>query len=115
MILLGEETVTLRTYAATTWGSDGRPVAGASTDASIKASVQVANGDDMKLLPEGFRASETIKLYTTTALQPADQHDGTEADRIVRDSIVYQVQHVEPQHPLIPHYKALATRLREAG
>jgi hypothetical protein len=68
----------------------------------------------MQLLPEGFRASEAIRLYTTSDLRTADQHNSTEADSIVYGGVVYQVQYVNEQHPLIPHRKAIAVRTAES-
>jgi len=110
---LGAETITRRRYAATSWGTDGRPVLGTSTDTSIVASVQVATGEDLQRLPEGFRSAEAIRVFTATELRVGDQRSKLEADRLVRGSIVYQVQHVEPEHPLIQHYEAIATRMAE--
>ena len=47
---------------------NGRWVAGSSTALSFSGVVQNANPDDMKVLPEGNRNDEAIKIHTTYAL-----------------------------------------------
>ncbi len=114
MSLLGQTSITRRRYAAGTRASTGFWTTPTPTDTTISASVQEASGDDLQVLPEGERKKETVKVYTETAeLRTANQHAGIQADRVVVATIVYEVAHVELRHPLIPHYKALATRLQE--
>lgn len=45
---------------------DGRPVLGTEASTTILASVQRLTMRERELLPEGFRASESYKLYTET-------------------------------------------------
>ena len=115
MTILGQETITLRRRAAGTRGDDGRWIAGASSDAPIKASVQPASGDDLAILPEGLRQRRGKRVYTRTALLVGSLDDGTDADRLVIDGTVYQVQHVERERTVIPHYKAIALAEQEAA
>ena len=116
-MILGLRSLTLRRAGAVSWSTAGRPTS-TTTSSTIRGSWQPANGQDMKLLPEGTRQTDTRKVFTVTALRTEDQHGGTQADAISPDgSTWYQVQQVTPylpEHP-IPHYEALCVRLREAG
>jgi hypothetical protein len=114
MTILGQEAITLRRRAAGTRGTDGRWDAGASTDSTIRASVQPASGDDLAILPEGLRMKRGKRVYTKTELRVGSLDDGTDADRLVIDSTVYQVQHVERVRSVIAHYKAIALAEQEA-
>jgi hypothetical protein len=111
-MILGLRAVTRRRYAAETFDSNGRPVR-TSTDATIRASVQPASDDDMRTLPEGERSRQAVKLFTTSELKVASQHDGTAADRVVVDAVVYEVRAVQRWRDLMPHYEAVAVRLQE--
>lgn len=116
MSLLGQTSITRRRYTAGTRATTGYWTTPAATDTTILASVQEASGEDLQVLPEGERKREAVKVYTETAeLRTANQHAGIQADRVVISSIVYEVAHTEQRHPLIPHYKALATRLQEGA
>ena len=114
MTILGQESITLRRRAAGTRGSDGRWTPGASADSTIKASVQPATGDDLAILPEGLRQKRGKRVYTRTELRVGNLDDSTDADRLVIDGTVYQVQHVERERSVIAHYKAIALAEQEA-
>jgi hypothetical protein len=114
-VILGAETITRRRQAAGTRGSDGRYTPGATTDTTIQASVQPFAADELAVLPEGERHREPRKVYTTSDLRTGDQHLGTPADRLVIDSVVFEVVAVERHRSVIPHYKARAVRLQEAA
>lgn len=120
-MLLGATTITRRRVAAGSRGSDGRWTDGASTDTSITASVQPAQGEDLQLLPEGLRIRRTVKVYTATELQAGDQQAGTSPDQLVISGLVgiddgtYEVQTVKPYYALLAHHKALATLVQEAA
>lgn len=57
----------------------GRYVLGAPSTFTIKASVQIAEGRDLLILPEGLRTKEIVVVFTstflTTAKQPGAQND----------------------------------------
>lgn len=116
MPLVGGETITRQRFAAGT-RVGGRWVDAASVSAPIFATVQAPSGNDMKILPEGTRASHARKIYTwpTDDLRTENQHTGAVADRVVIDGIVYEVVHVWPWRAAspIPHIKALVLRLQE--
>ena len=114
--LVGQEAVTLRTFAVGSRGTDGRFTAGALTDTTIQASVQPVNGQELQTLPEGDRQRDWLKVYTLATLKTNNQHTQIPADRIVIDTIVYEVRQVWPwrtRAPL-PHFKAFIVRLQEA-
>jgi hypothetical protein len=112
-VILGQETITLRRVGAGSRGADGRWSDGVAVDTSIAASVQPLGGRELATLPEGERHSDQIKVYTTTEIRTGSQHDGTTADRLVVDGIVYEVRAVEQQRAILPHYKARAVRVKE--
>ena len=56
---------------------DGRFVPGTEQSQSIVASVQRLDMRERQLLPEGFRASETLKIYTETNVVELIQNDVT--------------------------------------
>lgn len=112
-MILGEEPVTLIRYPATSWGADGRSTVGAAVSSTILASVQPLGGREIALLPESERHAEHLKAYTVTELRTADQYTSTLADRIVVDGITYEVQKVERQRSVIPHYKVTLVRFQE--
>ena len=58
------ETISMFTRTGDTYGPDGRFVPGAETETPIIASVQRMNMRERELLPEGFRGSESYKIYT---------------------------------------------------
>jgi hypothetical protein len=71
----GTYTVT-RTAAGTL--TTGRYTAGATSSFSIVATIQPMTGRNLKILPEGQHAEETMVVYTTTELRartPASEPD----------------------------------------
>lgn len=87
---------------------NGRPVEGADEPFSFQAVVQNANPDDLKVLPEGNRTDETIKLHTTTALQA--QTNTYNGDIITYHGDSYLVHNVANRR-IGNYYKALAVRI----
>lgn len=116
MPLLGERDVTRRRYSSGAYTA-GVWSDGAATDTTIRASVQPLSGRDREVLEEGVRQRDGIKLYTTASgtLRTESQHDGTPADEVVIDTVVYTVVHVDVRHPLIGHDRAYALRAQEAA
>jgi len=115
--MLGIEDITRVRYAAGAWGSDGRWTAGASTSATIEASVQPASGKVLATLPEGERSRDPRTVYTFEALRGASQYDGTDADRLTIDGASYEVRELTHWRSAAPiaHYEALALRVQESG
>jgi len=112
-VILGSEAITLTRPTVGTWGSDGRQVPGASASTTIYGSVQPATGKDLEILPEGLRTKDAKRVYTYTALTPANQHTETTGDILVIDTFSYEVQQVKRERSIIAHYRAICTRLQE--
>lgn len=114
MGLLGEATLTRRRTAAPTWTA-GRAVAGVATDSPFTGSVQPMGGKDRQVLPEGLRQRDGRKVYAPRGtLRTDDQHAGTPADVVVVDGVGFTVVHVDSDHPLLEHDRALLVRAQEA-
>jgi hypothetical protein len=124
-MILGVEPITRRRFAAGTRDGDGKFVPGAFVVATIQASVQPLTGEEAQILPEGERARTWLKAYTTSKLQPVDQHDGEAGDRLVISETiadlfdvtagVYEVRTVARQRKIIPHYRGFIVRVQEGG
>lgn len=101
------ETITL---ISKTGGSyvNGRFVAGSETATDIIASVQRLSMRDRELLPEGFRSSETLKIYTEIANIDLIQNDVSpieEAAEFEYKGKRYAILASEEWDYLIPHWK----------
>ena len=112
-MILGAEPITRVRTAAGTRGTDGRFTAGASTSTTIQASVQPATDQDLQLLEEGYRRREAKRVYTTSELRTASQHDATNADILTIGGVSFQVQVVDHERKIIPHYRAIVVRVQE--
>ena len=78
---------------------------------TIKGSVQPLSGADMRLLPEAFKSTSILKIYTKTKLQTVDQDTNTQADTLIIGDKRYQVQVVENWRQLhTSHYKVIVGR-----
>ena len=113
-MILGEESVARRRYAAGSRGADGRFEPGASSDDTILASVQEGDADVVATLAEGQRDRAGRLLYTTSELRVVDQASGRSADRVEVDGIWYEVRRVDRVRSLIPHYKCVVLALQES-
>jgi hypothetical protein len=73
----------------------GRVQDGTETTFDITASISPATGNDLLKLPEGRRAVETRRLFTTTLLTVGGQGEANEADSVSIGGADWLVQHVE--------------------
>jgi len=114
-MILGLRTVTRRRFASGSRGTDGRWTKGAATDTSISMGVQPLSDRELQRLPEGERQSQQLKGYTTADVRTVDDKASpqVDADRIVVDSIVYEVRDVVEQTSLLPHKRVRLLRLLE--
>ena len=71
--------------SATGTFTDGKYVAGSKSEVNIRAVVQNTSPDDVLVLEEGKRSTESIKLHTTTDLIAL-----SEADSIIGDTFLYK-------------------------
>lgn len=115
-MILGAAPVTLRRYAAGTRADEtGRFTAGTLTTSTIRASVQPLTEKELKTLPEGERSWDQKKILTTSEIRTGDHHLVSQADRIVVDSIVYEVRQVDRWRAVLPHYEGRIVRLDEVA
>lgn len=77
---------------------------------TIKAAVQPLRGRERLLLPEGMRAVEAIKIYSTMQFKTGNVQSKQRADRLVYDGCAYEVQSVENWTVDGGYYKAIAVR-----
>lgn len=91
---------------------NGVYVEGAETTFTIQASVQPMSGEDIVSVPEGRRASDMVKLYTSTDLNSqGDAGSGQSPDRLVWLGKDYEIYSKEVrQMDVIPHYKIYAIK-----
>jgi len=68
---------------------------------------------NIKLMREvyGERVEGAIKVYTKTKLRSSS--DSGEADRILYDDNEYEVSEIRKYDTMIPHYKAIAIRMKD--
>ena len=113
-MILGKQTATRYRFGAESRDSDtGRTIRPSPTTSAFRGSFQPLRGKEREALPEGVRASDTLKVYTKSELRTADQHTGTPADEVDYDGRRYVVYQVDRYPRLIPHYKALLIRKQE--
>lgn len=107
----GEYTVTR--VAAREYDAHGRlEVAGAPTTFTILASVQPAEPEQMKDVPEGQSTADAKLILTETELK--ERSETTEPDTISIDGEDFRVYSVEKwQHWGETHYEAIALKLDE--
>lgn len=87
--------VTRRRFDAPTLSTTtGRFSTPTYTDAAIVASVQRPSGRQLRLLPEGQRADESLIAYTATSCRTADVASQTLADHLLYEGVSYEVQAV---------------------
>lgn len=93
--------------------TDGRWVAGSTSELTITASIQQQRPrpDELLHLPEGDRTREAVRIYTDTALQTANEDTGIVADFLTWDGEQWEVVRVETWTLGICHFKALALRV----
>ena len=86
----------------------GRWIAGTPSNLSFQGVIQNATPDDLKVLPEGQRSEEAIKIHTTFELIPQIDNTNT-GDLILYQSKSWLVYNVA--HRYIGNYhKAIAIR-----
>lgn len=91
---------------------NGVYVEGAESTITIQASVQPVSGQDLVAIPEGRRASDMVKVYTSEDLFcQGDAGTGQSPDRIVYLGKDYEIYTKDVnQNGVIPHYKYFAVK-----
>lgn len=106
------QTLSIKRRAAGTL-SNGIYSEGAVSSIAITASVQPAGSKELQALPEGRRASQAFRLYTSTELFTASV-GGRNADRVTLFGSEFEVVAVDVwQNGIMPHYKVIVSRVAE--
>jgi hypothetical protein len=117
MIDIGTETVEVIRLDGGKWNENGRYDKG--TERRMPAavvSIQPLTPDEVKLLPEGRRTAETLKMYLETQVRASDEKAQTAADRIEHAGKLYEVFGVEDwSRTDIPHFKVILVKIDGQG
>jgi hypothetical protein len=89
---------------------EGDIIPGLEEQFIIQASVQPTPYEDMMVLPEGYRTTDTFTLYTSTELKTA--RTGYLPDVVVINTQKFRVIKVAVwQNNIIPHYEVIVARI----
>jgi hypothetical protein len=106
-MLLGAETVTLKTY---TGGSyvDGLWTGQTDSSLSISATVRPLTGDELQMLPEGQKNKNPHRFISYYPISLTDT--------IIASSIEFKIVKVKDnsRHGFLEHYTAIGLELRES-
>lgn len=90
--------------------SGGQWVEASDVALTIYASVQPANGEELKALPEGLRSRDTVKLYSSDELITLG--DNRRPDILVWRGSQYEISLKGPwQSGVISHFKYYASKI----
>ena len=116
LVAIGKVCLTIQRSAPGTYVG-GRYVEATPTQITLWANVQPASPNDMKLLAEGERNAQTLKLYTKTPIRmrwegpngwAADEFEWTECSGEVA---TYEIMHVDSYRMNhLDHWKGIAKR-----
>lgn len=111
MIDIPTEQLTVERHEKGIW-QDGRFVKSELSGFEISASVQPLRGNEVKILPEHRRTSESLKIYTTDQLRTSDELNQLPADVIIHDGKRFEIFSVSNWSigTDIPHYKIIAVK-----
>ena len=113
-MILGKETATRYRFGAESRDPDtGRTTKPTPTESVFRGSFQPLDGKERDALPEGVRASETLKVYTKSELRTADQHSNTPADEVEYNGRRFVVYAMDRYPKLLAHFKGLLIRKQE--
>lgn len=90
MIAINPQTLTVTRPGVTTYVNHV-PVEAASTSFQIVAEVQPMSGSDRVDLPEGYRATRTLKMYTESSLNVADVPNQRISDLVAYQGETFEV------------------------
>lgn len=90
---------------------DGKWVNGADVLVPIKAVIQNANPDDLILLPEGIRTTESVKIHTVSKVKTVSEVGETDADQFLHDGKRYRIYNTADRK-IGNYYKAIAIRIK---
>lgn len=111
------KTVTRKRYAAGSFVS-GVYQKGSETTSALSMSVQPLSPNEIRLLEEGYRTAQTLKVYTDEELRTANEALGISPDILTIDSVDYEVHRVDRwRRPgsSLEHYKAIVIKVDDQG
>lgn len=73
---------TLIRHPAGDWADNGQFVPGQPQRTAIRAVIQAASEEDLRILPEGERTDGYVTIWSLNALRTANEDAGTVADEI---------------------------------
>ena len=96
---------------------DGRYVPGETETITIFPSIQPMKPSEIKMLFEGRRNVEAIKIYTETRMFVSDEKNNKKATKVLYDGKNYEVHMVENWAigTDIKHYKVVALKIDGEG
>jgi hypothetical protein len=110
--------VTLRRpTGAGSYGTNGEWTDAATTDTTIKGSIQPPTGKELLDVEEAERTRDIRKIYSLTELRTATEGTAaTDADLIIFNSLTFKVIRILPWDTpgpalQLPHHKALIKRM----
>ena len=112
MRLLRLTTLTLKRKATVGHWSGGKYVHGTdSAPVDLECTEQPVTGDDLKLVPNGFKSSNIKKLYTKTVMIGLNEDTGEEGDTVEIDGRDYLVLSTKKWGELrLSHYEVILGR-----
>lgn len=116
MIDIPTEKLSVKRFGSSEW-VNGRFQKGSETTFEIDASVQPLRGNEVKILPEHARTSESVKIYTSTRLREPDEKNQLAGDEITRDGKIFKI-HSVMNYSIgtdIPHFKIIAVKQDDQG
>ena len=116
MIGIPTNPITVERHNGGDW-IEGEYVKDAPDELIIEASVQPLKPNEVKILPEHLRSSESLKIYTEAKLIIADEKNQIPGDIIVHDGkrfIIHSVSNWSIGTD-IPHFKCVAVKIDGEG
>ena len=93
---------------------DGLFVAGSPSTITIQASVQPATGEDVKVLPEGRRLDDYVKVYTDADLQVLEEVTGLQPDKLAWRGHTYECISADVrQMSVINHFRYIFSKVSQ--
>lgn len=114
MRLLRKDRVMLRRLSKGYYTEEGTWAEGGYIDEPILCGIQPDFTGNVRFIEEmGVRSEDCLTIHTTTPLRTINEFENTQADRIIHEGYVWEVQKVKPWKSLsrrTSHYEVLAFR-----
>ena len=114
---LESHTLTVRRFREGTW-VDGKYEPGPLDTLTFSASVQPLRPNELLQLPEARRTRQAMKVYTSEALQTANEQLNLQSDEVDILGLTFEVHSVEKwtlPSSSIEHFKSVIVRKTDLG